>query len=226
MKYDITNDRFSVYVHINIVNAKQYFGITGQNPYKRWQNGYGYKYSPHFKAAIRKYGWDGFYHIVIVCGCSENFAKYLERLYITHYRTNETEFGYNVTNGGEHFEHTQASKSKMGRKGKNRLLSEETKKKMRESAKTRRRHKHTEEAKRNMSIARKNIMTDDMKKSISANHNPTPIDVYDKEGNYIKSYESAYLASIDMGIDKGQIFHVAKGTRKSAKGYVFKYSNQ
>jgi hypothetical protein len=30
---------YIVYLHVNRVNNKKYFGITSQNPLKRWNNG-------------------------------------------------------------------------------------------------------------------------------------------------------------------------------------------
>lgn len=48
---------YIVYQHQNLINGKRYFGITSQNPERRWgKNGNGYKSTPHFYSAIQKYG--------------------------------------------------------------------------------------------------------------------------------------------------------------------------
>ena len=62
------------------INDKCYIGITCQSkPERRWQNGLGYK-TQFFYRAIEKYGWDGFNHIILHKGLSENQAKCLKLL--------------------------------------------------------------------------------------------------------------------------------------------------
>lgn len=56
---------YSVYVHRNKINGKQYFGLTKQSPEMRWKNGLGYQTQERFYRAIQKYGWDNFEHIVL-----------------------------------------------------------------------------------------------------------------------------------------------------------------
>lgn len=114
---------YVVYVHQNKINGKRYIGITN-NTSKRWY-GKGKKYEncPRFNSAIKKYGWDNFYHVVIVKGLSLDEANVLEQYFIHEYRTCEKEYGYNMARGG-HFVPTMLGKHH----------SEETRRKMRESA--------------------------------------------------------------------------------------------
>lgn len=92
---------FTVYMHINKTNNKKYIGITSQKPEDRWGPG-GCKYSnQYFAKAIKKYGWDGFDHIIICTGLEENEAKQIEITLIEEYNTFNTNFGYNMTLGGE-----------------------------------------------------------------------------------------------------------------------------
>lgn len=45
----------------------------------------------------------------------------------------------------------------------------------------------------------------------------------DKDGNIIKKYKKSKECSIELEIDQSQIVKVCAGTRKTAKGYMFKY---
>jgi hypothetical protein len=48
---------------------------------------------------------------------------------------------------------------------------------------------------------------------------------YDSEGNEIKIYESLDAAKKETGVDDGGIAKVCKGTRKTAGGFVWKYTD-
>ena len=92
---------YCVYAHINRANGKIYFGITKGYCKNRWRSGSGYAKSTKFYPAIKKYGWDGFYHVVILRYLSEEEATYLEKSYIRLYNTTNREFGYNTDKGGK-----------------------------------------------------------------------------------------------------------------------------
>lgn len=107
----ITNGTCSVYIHMNKINGKIYVGRTKQTPEKRYGiNGSNYlkqdKYSgeylqPLFANAINKYRWDNFEHEVIASNLTEEESRNFEKLLIDVLRSNEKEFGYNMTEGGE-----------------------------------------------------------------------------------------------------------------------------
>lgn len=92
---------YVVYCHTNKENGKKYFGITGMKPERRWSNGEGYRTSRHFYFAIKKYGWDGFFHEIIESGLTKEQAAKMEQLLIKKHNTNKAEFGYNMSSGGE-----------------------------------------------------------------------------------------------------------------------------
>lgn len=94
---------FCVYKHTT-PNGKCYIGITGQNPLKRWQNGNGYK-GQVFYYAIEKYGWDNICHEIISQNLSETEAKKMEIDLIAKYKSNNPEFGYNISSGGNGTHH-------------------------------------------------------------------------------------------------------------------------
>ena len=94
------NRLYVVYKHTNRTNGKVYIGITCQATEKRWQKGAGYA-GTYFGNAIKKYGWDAFTHEVIETGLEEKQACERERALISEYRSNEREYGYNLSGGGE-----------------------------------------------------------------------------------------------------------------------------
>ena len=108
------NNRASVYVHINLVNGKKYFGITTQNPPEnRWRNGNGYYNNTHFMNAVKKYGWDNFGHFVLYKYIPIKIAKNIEELLIKENMSYNPRFGYNRTYGGELEKHTEETRQKI-----------------------------------------------------------------------------------------------------------------
>lgn len=128
--------KFIVYMHVNKTNGKKYIGITHHsNPNKRWNGGKGYFRNRYFSRAIEKYGWDGFDHIIVADGLTKELACQWETALIALYASNCRENGYNITDGGECFHHSEESKKMMSqnRKGKGlHRFSEEHKRKIRE----------------------------------------------------------------------------------------------
>ncbi len=88
-------------MHINKINNKKYIGITSEiNPNKRWKNGQGYKKQLFYKAIV-KYGWNNFQHKIIYTNLTEKEAKQKEKELIAFYKTNNSLYGYNQTQGGD-----------------------------------------------------------------------------------------------------------------------------
>lgn len=105
---------YKVYRHTNITNSKIYIGITQQNPKKRWQNGSGYIKNPLFWKAIKKYGWNNFKHEVLFDNLTKQEAEQIEIELIAYYKSNDTNFGYNIQRGGNSIGvHTEESKRKI-----------------------------------------------------------------------------------------------------------------
>ena len=93
---------YTVYQHINKINNKVYIGITSQIPEQRWgTNGNNYKSSPHFYSAIQKYGWDNFEHNILFTNLTKDEACSKEQELIKKFNSNNREYGYNSTSGGE-----------------------------------------------------------------------------------------------------------------------------
>ena len=90
---------YTVYLHRNKINNKEYIGISKNKVETRWRKGKGYT-DQIFGKAINKYGWDNFEHFVLHTNLSENEAKRLEQHYIAE-RNTLIPNGYNVSPGGE-----------------------------------------------------------------------------------------------------------------------------
>ena len=148
---------YYVYIHTCKDNGKKYVGVTGRDPESRWKEGRGYKTNKHFYSAILKYGWTNFEHEVFEVDSKEEMYRKEVEL-ISFYHSNDPEFGYNNSSGGEyshlgckHSEETreklkEANKKKWsdpeyrrkqteGHKGKS--VSEETRRKISEANKKR-----------------------------------------------------------------------------------------
>lgn len=82
-------------------SGKRYVGITKQKPEQRWGKGKNYKNNSYFTGAIEKYGWDNFKHEILFEVDSLEEAKVLEIETIAKYHSDEREFGYNLSKGGE-----------------------------------------------------------------------------------------------------------------------------
>lgn len=93
-------ENWSVYVHI-FPNNKYYIGITSQNVEYRWNRGNGYKGQKLVYAAINKYGWDNITSKILQTGLTKTKAIEYEKFYISKYKSNKPEYGYNLTEGGE-----------------------------------------------------------------------------------------------------------------------------
>lgn len=134
---------YCVYKH-TCPNGKVYIGITGQDPLRRWNNGKSYLKQKFFGSAILKYGWDNIKHEILFDGLSKEEACQKEVELIAKYKSNNKNYGYNLSAGGEfggkgvHLSKETRRKMSESRKGENNCnygkhLSEETKQKLRVS---------------------------------------------------------------------------------------------
>lgn len=62
-------------------------------------------------------------------------------------------------------------------------------------------------------------------KNVEHSQNKT-VNQYDTSGNYIQSFESAKLAGETTGVDPSAISKVCLGKRKTAGGFIWKYSSK
>ena len=93
-----------IYKHTCKVNGKGYIGMTCQDTYRRWQNGFGYNAEDQiFGRAVRKYGWENFSHEILEDNLTFDQANLREQYWISFFHTYIKDpkcNGYNMTLGG------------------------------------------------------------------------------------------------------------------------------
>jgi group I intron endonuclease len=166
-----------VYKITNIINGKFYFGITMCSLSKRWTEHKCKSKSSksHLALAMVKYGVDNFI-IEKISDCDSEDKMYeLEVSLIKQFKTNNPEFGYNNSIGGE-----------ISSKGKK--ISDETRGKLSEYQKYRARKPHSQETKDKIGRANKgNKISEEQKKSVSERFkNKTPWNKGIKQKDYVK----------------------------------------
>ena len=122
--------KYYIYMHQNKINGKKYIGQTCQKPEYRWNNGKGYSQCPHFYAAIQKYGWDNFEHIILETDLTLEEANKKEQEYIALYDTLNKEKGYNLSKGGDNREPLKETREKYKERNKKFWENEENKQRM------------------------------------------------------------------------------------------------
>jgi group I intron endonuclease len=111
---------YSVYIHQNKKNRKIYVGYSKDVEYRWWQTEYNAKrvkfaeYNDPFYNAIRRDGWDAFTHTVIETFDNKQDTLDAEVFWIAFFRSNRrrygTEYGYNLTDGGDSAPHQVGAK--------------------------------------------------------------------------------------------------------------------
>ena len=64
------------------------------------------------------------------------------------------------------------------------------------------------------------------KETLLKNKNNRGIDVYDMDGNFIKTYKFSNEACNELGIRRRELYYVCDGITRSAKGYRFAYEGE
>ena len=131
---------YTVYRHLVLANGKSYIGQTRQNPLDRWKEGAGYVGCKYFYQAIKKYGWDNMLHIILGFAYTAAQADAMERYYIKKYKSNDPDYGYNLTSGGvgaPNRKCTEETRKKRSDAIKGRSMSEEARQKISDALKGR-----------------------------------------------------------------------------------------
>lgn len=205
--------KWTIYVHITPSN-KKYVGITIRKPKKRWSAGNGYKTQTVFYRAIQKYGWDNIQHIILNQVDSLEKAKELECYYIKLYKSNDKNYGYNQTKGGDNVY----------------IASEKTRKKMRENRQGVNAHGYghfvSDKTKKLTSNANKNRTFSKKSKDKMALQKNKKVYQYNSEGDLISTYCSAKKASETTNINLGNICSCCRKIVRQAGGYFWSYTKE
>lgn len=247
------NRCYTVYMHTS-PSGKRYIGITSKNPpEKRWLNGRGYKQNPHFYSAIQLYGWNNFKHEILYNRLIKEEAEQKEVELIAKYQSNDREFGYNIANGGHSSNSfTEDMKRKMseihrtidkywvripicqyttdGKFVKNWKSAVHAGKELGIES-TAIRMCCNGEVKISGGYIWKNeddVLTEEevVWRNTSGRYSPNKKSIcqYDKNGTFIKSYDSILLASKELNIEHAAISRCCNDTQRTAGGYIWRYS--
>lgn len=224
-----------IYIYTNTVNNKVYIGQTtdivnrkSSHRYKVHNN----KENNKFYNAVKKYGWKSFTFNILTTVESENlkdltiFLDAIEVFYIWKY--NSFKNGYNSTAGGHCYRGKEVSEE-FREYCRNRVYSEETRKKMSEAAKKKivseeTRQKCRENAlKRNFSAYRE-ITTEKRNASIRK-AKAKPILQIDNIGNIVNEFpiakEAALYVKTYLAPDK-TLYGIENGIRRYCKKKIKK----
>lgn len=212
---------YCVYKHTS-PSGKVYIGITRQAPEERWQAGWGYRRNEYFFRAILKYGWDNFTHEVLHFGLSKEEACAAEISLIAAYHCNEKEYGYNLTEGGDHPTLSPEHRKKIGDAQRGRKLSDEQRRRISEVQRGRR---PTDETRRRLSDARrgKHLSAETRQKLTNGKRDKMRAVLCVETGDI---YPSASEAARRTGYSQGNISMCCLGQRKTAYGFHWIYYNE
>ena len=242
----IKDKKWCLYIHTSPSN-KAYIGITTDYKHRWNNNGVGYlhknkngKYQqPAFANAILKYGWNNFQHNIIKDNLTKEEAFYYEKLFIQLYLTTNSEYGYNLSIGGDAIflgrHHTQETKDLISKKlieqGVNKgeknywygktPLNKGKKTPIEFVEKANKTRKENFE-KYGLTDAQKRVIEDNKKK----------VNQYDMDGNLIKTWNGISDACEEYGISKSNVSAVCLRKRASsgarilsAGGYQWRYAD-
>lgn len=221
---ELKQQQYHVYL-FTFPNGKHYCGFTSQKPEHRWDNGNGYKKCPLVWKAIQKYKWENVKRQIIFTTSDKEAALAKEKEVIAMMQLTNTDFGYNLHEGGR----PCGNASFLTEKGRQ-AISEANKKKwanpeFRAYMKTKNIHKLTTE-----DIVKGRIAAQIAKGENWIPRNAKPVLQIDKDTNEIlKEYASGGQAAKALGKtlnDASNILAVCRGKRKTAYGFKWRFKNE
>ena len=248
MNEDIMSKSMVIYVITNRLNGKQYVGQTARP--------LGDRINEHSKSeypighAIRKHGIENFSVEILAEGKTLDELCMLERYFIARFNSNDPNFGYNLTEGGEHiagWHHTEQTRANISAALKGRIFTEAHKQHLREvnlGANNPMYGKHlTDEQKAKLSAALSGAnnplygipRSEEVKAKISAtklaNGRSEEAIAKTKEACSIPIvcvetgivYSSITEAAKELGVSRTAVAYVCHGKTKSIKGLTFRF---
>ena len=224
---------FYVYKH-TFPNEKVYIGITCNKPEYRWNNGKGYQNQSVMLRAIKKYGWENIKHEILYYNLNEEEAKQKEVELIKKYKSNQKEYGYNISTGGggsAGYKMTQEQKQKVSERFKGIPRTEEVKKKISETEKGKIVSQSTREkiSKANLGKKISEKQKNQLSKRMIGNTYNCGIQRNKKYAGSVSKkimcvetgevFCSIHEASNKLNINRGNLSSSINGRRKTAGGY-------
>jgi group I intron endonuclease len=209
---------FIVYKISNTINNKVYYGVTQQSLKKRWQQHIcnSSKKDYHLYNAINKYGVENFKIEAVFYATTKDEMYKKEIELISFYKSNNRKYGYNNSKGGEF--------SRYGCK-----LTNEQKNKISEFQKNRKRKPHSEETKKRISESakgrdmRKLFLKSAEKRKGKPAFNRIKISQYTLDGKFVNEYKSLSEAANSVKGHPSAFAAIKKGKLKTYKSFVWKY---
>jgi group I intron endonuclease len=209
---------------------KRYIGITSQKPERRWRkDGNGYKDHLYFWRAIQKYGWDNFKHDILFDNLTKEEAEQKEVELIAYYNSNNVDYGYNMSIGGESgskgYKYSDEQKKHMSEvhSGKNNGMygKRHTKETIEKDRMAHLKENLSEDTIYKMSIAKKGKKRDRraVEKQIATISNK--VICIETSITYSSIKEAGELNNIDPSC----ISKVCRGKRKTAGGFHWRYGD-
>lgn len=215
-----------IYIITNTINNKVYIGQS-VDIHHRWMQHKAdlrndHHHNEHLQRAWKKYGEEAF-EFRVLTECDEIELNNLEKSFIQEYKSYNGDYGYNLTLGGDGcIGLSQESINKMRQSLTGRHLSEDTRKKISEGNKGKKRSPRSAEHRKNLgnSLKGKNAwnkgitMNDDFRNKLCGSGNPNHKIVYCVELD--EYFGSTREAERKYGINHVNISACCNGKQKSA----------
>jgi len=211
----VVNNQSGIYEIANTLNGHRYVG-SAINLVHRWKHHKGdlngnHHHSHILQNAWNKYGKDNFIFKPLIY-CDPGMTLIYEQMYLDAMRPE-----YNIEKlAGSHLgcKRSEETKCKMSAAQKGHYTSEETRQKLITSHLG---YIASDETKRKMSEATKGKYQGWADKSISQ---------FSKDGQLLRQFHSIMDAERNTGIGNSKIVRCAKGKRKTAGGFIWRYNNK
>jgi len=186
----------------------------------------------HLQSAYNLYGEKHFLFEILE-ECNQEYCKSQENYWCNMLDTHNREVGYNIQSTNHNkaiFKHSSTTIENLKEKGRNRIISKETREKLRITSTGR---KLTDDVKKYLSKIKKGKLftkehIENIRKTVQQRALKTskPIIQISTNGDFIKEWKSISICAKTLKISSGQICDVLKGNRHSAKGYIFCYKDE
>lgn len=236
----------TIYLFINHINNKVYVGQTYNNYITRWTEHRKTNEKYYLHIALNKYGWDNFSRFVIFqtdfyLKTEENkkiitdILDEKEKYYIQYFKSNDSNYGYNLTSGGREYDNLYETMKKTERhpftKPVNQYDLDGNLIKTWESAALL--NKTTEFKKDGVSDCCKGkresykgyiwkfVEIPKKEEKINTKNSAKPVLQYDLEGNFIKEYKSSQEVNKELGYSATNIRSCCRGIYNTCFNYVW-----